>query len=74
MKLSEIKRGSVGIVTHVESTELAVLLMKHGLMVGDRVELTDRAPFGGPLAVLVNGQKVALRRREAGMISVNPLA
>lgn len=74
MKLTEIGKGKSGVVLEVESKELAVSLMKHGLMAGDSITVTDLAPFGGPIAVQVNGHKVALRRRDALMITVKPLA
>lgn len=74
MKLSDLKKGNSGIVLNFESKELEVLLLKHGLVAGDTLLVSDIAPFGGPIAVEVRGQKVALRRRDAKMISMKQIA
>ena len=72
MKLSEFEKGRSGIVLEFESRELEVLLLKHGLVAGDTIVVTDVAPMGGPIAVRVESHKIALRRRDAQMIVVKP--
>lgn len=71
--LSELKKGMGGIIAEITHPELEVALMKVGLVRGDRFVLSNIAPLGGPLALLINGHKVALRRRDAQFITVNPL-
>ncbi len=45
-------------------------LRQLGLMPGDRITVTKRAPFNGPLLVEANGRIVALGRGVAGKIEV----
>ena len=72
MKLSEMKKGHAGTVQKIDSPSLEVVLMQYGLMVGDRIVVSDMAPFNGPVAVSIRGHKVALRRRDAEMVNVLP--
>jgi len=72
MKLSELKKGQAGTIAGIERPELEVALMKVGLVRGDQFTLSDIAPLGGPLALEINGHKVALRRSDARFITIQP--
>ncbi|MEI8298780.1 MAG: FeoA family protein [Pseudomonadota bacterium] len=54
--------------------ELPERLAELGFLVGERVRVLARAPFGDPLAVRVGSGTFALRRLEADCIRVMPLA
>lgn len=71
-KLSECRRGEIGVVKTITPRTLAVSLMALGMLPGDELEVVNLAPFGGPLAVRVNGTKIALRRSEAALIEILP--
>lgn len=73
MKLSELSKGSQAMIVSVQSSSLEVTLMKLGVVSGDIITLTDQAPFGGPLAMQIGGNKVALRRSDAKQIEVRVL-
>ncbi len=49
---------------------ISLKLRSLGLMPGDLITVTKRAPFNGPLLVEVNGRTVALGRGVAGKIEV----
>ena len=72
-RLSDLNKGATGVIGAIDRPDLEIALMKVGLVRGDRFLLSDRAPFGGPIALLVNGHKVALRRSDAALISIDPL-
>jgi len=73
MKLSELSKGSRAMIVSVNSSPLEVTLMQLGVVTGDIITLSDFAPFGGPLAMQVGGNKVALRRSDAARIEVKML-
>lgn len=73
MKLSELSKGSRAMIVSVNSSPLEVTLMKLGVVTGDIVTLSDFAPFGGPLAMQIGSNKVALRRSDAARIEVKML-
>jgi ferrous iron transport protein A len=49
---------------------VALRLMEMGLLAGEHVEIIGRAPLGDPMALLVRGSRLALRRHDARRISV----
>ena len=49
---------------------ISLKLRQLGLMPGDRITVTKRAPFNGPILVEVNGRTIALGRGVAGKIEV----
>lgn len=71
MRLSEMGIGSCGVIVQIENKELEVVLMGLGLVRGDRFEVSELAPWGGPMALRVNGGKIALGRRDAGQVIVS---
>ena len=75
--LSHIKNGEFVIVRNILESSLKVKLLEMGLVVGKKIEVLYRAPFGGPIAVDVEGYVLSLRKDEAQMIEVelfNPAA
>lgn len=68
--LSGLKVGTEGKILRITSSELKIALMGLGLSEGDAFAVTDRAPFGGPIALKANGTKVALRESDAKLIWV----
>ncbi len=64
-KLSELKIGETATISSIETAEMQVALMNLGVLEGDKCKLTDIAPLGDPIAILVNGTKVSLRKKDA---------
>ena len=48
-------------------------LLEIGFEEGKKVEVVHLGPFGDPVAVRVDRQTIALRRREAELVEVAPL-
>lgn len=74
--LSNIKNGEFVIVSNILESSLKVKLLEMGLVVGKKLEVLYRAPFGGPIAIDLEGYVLSLRKDEAQMIEVellNPL-
>lgn len=75
MFLAEVAIGTVVIVEEVGGERaFRRRLMELGLLPGTRVEVKGRAPLGDPLELLVRGSSLSIRRSEAQLIGVRPLA
>ncbi len=68
--LSTLKRKVQSRITSIEGEDVLTRLMELGIMPGAVFTIQNRAPFNGPLAILVNGTKIIIRRREADCILV----
>ena len=60
-------------ICQIESEDLLVKLVELGIMPGVELSIQNRAPFKGPLSILVNGTKVIIRNNEAEMILVETI-
>lgn len=71
--LSELPRGIIARVKDLctEST-VAQRLMTLGLLPGIQIRVVEVAPFGDPIAVEFNGQRISLRRTEAAGVLLDP--
>jgi ferrous iron transport protein A len=49
---------------------VTVRLLEMGLLPGERVEMIGVAPLGDPIAILVRGSRLALRRRDARRVRI----
>lgn len=71
--LAHLSTGDTALVLAIGDPHLKLALLRIGLLEGDTVQLTELAPFGGPLAVRVRGGKVAMRRADAAKVQVKPI-
>lgn len=72
--LNGLRPGERGrIVELAGEPGLTVRLMEMGLLVGEPVEMIGVAPFGDPVAVLIRGARIALRRRDAAFVRVEAI-
>jgi len=81
--LGNTRRGFIGIIqgiaivegrSSLSSTELESQLIEMGFVEGARVEVLHEGAIGrDPIAVRVNGITIALRRREAQAVVVEPM-
>jgi ferrous iron transport protein A len=70
MRLQDVPLHGFVRLAGVEGGSLQARLTQHGLFPGDLIRVIRSAPLGGPLLVEVNGRRIALSRRVAGMIFV----
>lgn len=68
--LSHIDNGRSVVVREIRQSALKVKLMEMGLTSGKHVEVLYRAPFGGPIAIDLEGYVLSLRKDEAEMVEV----
>ncbi len=75
MLLSETKPGQIVQVSSIAGqSSFRRRLLELGLVPGTRVELLRVAPLGDPLELLVRGASLSIRKAEAGVIVVEPVA
>ena len=60
----------MGRVVSIGSEELRLQLLRLGLVEGDIVTVTNVAILRGPIALKVNGQKLAIRKSDARRIHI----
>lgn len=70
--LGQLRKGEGGYICRLEGPESTVRrLLEMGMVEEAYVEIVHEAPFGGdPVAVRVRGALLALRRQEAGCVTV----
>ncbi len=68
--LDKLKKGESGVIVSLTEGEQALKFMEMGCTPGEEVTLDSIAPLGDPIAVLVSGYKLILRRTEAALINV----
>ncbi|WP_298814598.1 FeoA family protein [Chloroflexus sp.] len=75
LTLDQLARGQRAIVVRIEGDRLfRRRLLDMGLLYGETVTLSGVAPLGDPLEVTVKGYRLSLRRTEARLIHVEPIA
>lgn len=72
--LDKLKKGESGIIVSLNEGEQALKFMEMGCTPGEAVLLDSIAPLGDPIAVIVSGYKLILRRSEAALINVEKYA
>lgn len=72
MRITDVLPGSKVMIVDTEGMNELVSrrLTDLGIMEGTEVRIQQFLPFGGPLTIEVNGQVIALRRKEAFRIRV----
>jgi len=70
IKLSELKTGQKGLISHFEKNEVYLKLMEMGCVPGEFISVEQIAPMGDPISVSVAGYSLSLRLNEAENILV----
>ena len=79
LTLDQLPKGAPAVITQInanaEGGEISLRLMELGFVEGEILRVVAKGYFAGtPIAVRVGGTTFALRRFEAALISVLPLA
>lgn len=65
--------GQSGILQYTTNHNLQMALLNLGVKQGDKLTIANIAPLGDPIAIAVNGTKIAIRKADAKHIIVNPI-
>ena len=72
-KLSDIAIGKEYIIDSINDDELAQKLLEMGCTPGEKVVVERKAPFNDPIAIVVSGFMLSLRKEDAQQIIVKKL-
>jgi ferrous iron transport protein A len=72
--LSDLRLGQTGVIRSVSATGMVRnRLLDLGFLPGTPVTAVRRAPLGDPTAFRIRGAMLALRAREASLVTVTPI-
>ena len=72
-KLSDIAIGEEYIIDAINDDELAQKLLEMGCTPGEKIMVKRKAPFNDPIAIVVSGFMLSLRKEDAQQIIVKKL-
>ncbi|MBP6063706.1 MAG: ferrous iron transport protein A [Fusobacteriaceae bacterium] len=71
MKLTELKRGESAVIKRIGNVgELKKRLIDLGINSGQIIKLERNAPLGDPQEFRINGNSIAIRKKDADNIEV----
>jgi ferrous iron transport protein A len=70
LSLDKLRPGDTGIIVSFNEGENALKFMEMGCTPGQKIILDSVAPLGDPIAIIVSGYKLSMRRSEASLINV----
>jgi ferrous iron transport protein A len=71
--LAELLIGSEGEMIQISDNSLEQKLLEMGCTPGERFEVVRKAPFGGPIAILISSYVLSIREEDARSINVKIL-
>jgi ferrous iron transport protein A len=72
-KLADLVIGDKGEMRLILDNELEQKLLEMGCTPGEQIEVVRKAPFGGPIAILVSSYVLSIRKEDAMKIDVKLL-
>ena len=72
-KLSDTAIGKEYIIDAINDDELAQKLLEMGCTPGEKIMVERKAPFNDPIAIVVSGFMLSLRKEDARKIIVKKL-
>ena len=70
MLLSDLRRGDKAIIDSFTDYEASLKLLEMGCIPGEQIEVIRIAPLGDPIAILVAGYLLSMRKDEAAVVVV----
>ena len=71
--LAELSIGSKGEMVQIYDNSLEKKLLEMGCTPGEQFEVVRKAPFGGPIAILISSYILSIRKEDARSIAVKLL-
>ena len=72
-KLTDLLIGDKGEMYSILDSELEQKLLEMGCTPGEQIEVVRKAPFCGPIAILVSSYVLSIRKEDAMKIEVKSL-
>ncbi|MDC0249469.1 ferrous iron transport protein A [Flavobacteriales bacterium] len=71
--LAELLIGEKGEMIQISDNSLEQKLLEMGCTPGEKFEVVRKAPFGGPIAILISSYVLSIRKEDARSIVVRTL-
>ena len=72
-KLANLSIGAKGEIRSISDSDLEQKLLEMGCTPGEQIEVVRKAPFEGPVAILVSSYVLSVRKEDALRIDVKLL-
>jgi ferrous iron transport protein A len=72
-KLADLEIGEKGVMCMISDRDLEQKLLEMGCTPGEKIQLVRKAPFGGPIAILVSSYILSIRKDDASKIAIKQL-
>ena len=72
-KLADLGIGAKGKIQSISDSDLEQKLLEMGCTPGEQIEVVRKAPFEGPVAILVSSYVLSVRKEDALKIDVKLL-
>lgn len=73
IRLTELKKGQHAQIQHHDESDFQLTLLEMGCVPGEAVRIEMVAPMGDPIAILVAGYCLSIRKADAQSIWVTPV-
>ncbi|MDG1915871.1 MAG: FeoA family protein [Crocinitomix sp.] len=70
LRLCDLKVEKKGMVRYIQENPVSSKLAEFGILPGTTFSILNKAPFHGPIFILIENNRIALRRKEAAFIIV----
>ena len=71
--IAELKLGEKAIIDSFTDEEISLKLLEMGCLPGEIIQVKNIAPLGDPIAILVGGYVLGLRKAEAASVVIKPM-
>ncbi|GAB4421805.1 MAG: hypothetical protein OHK0039_37230 [Bacteroidia bacterium] len=71
LPMSVLRPGACGKIVRIDAPDVRLALLSMGVSEGDDFRVAGIAPLGGPLAIMVRGTKIFLRKDNAAQIWIS---
>lgn len=70
LRLCDLEVEKMGVIRYIQENPVATKLAEFGLLPGTKFSILNKAAFRGPIFILVENNRIALRRKEAAFIII----
>lgn len=70
--LAQLRKGEKAVIDSFTDAEISIKLLEMGCLPGELIQVKNIAPLGDPIAILVGGYTLGLRKAEASSVLVKP--
>ena len=70
LRLCDLKVENKGVIKYIQENPVSAKLAEFGILPGSKFSIVSKAPFKGPVFILIENNRIVLRRKEAAFIIV----